>query len=109
VRSRDGIVHWAGRVPPGSFAALAPLVCAAAESGDPLAERLVTDGAARLVATLDELGAPAGPVVLAGGLLASRTPVGALVLDVLRGRGTEVHVAHDPAAGAARLAARVAG
>ncbi|HEV7964172.1 MAG TPA: BadF/BadG/BcrA/BcrD ATPase family protein [Actinoplanes sp.] len=106
VGSRDELVYWAGRVPPASFAALAPLVCAAAEGGDPLAERLVADAADRLVATLDELAAPPGPVVLGGGLLAARTPVGALVLSVLRGRGMEVHVAHDPAAGAARLAAR---
>jgi N-acetylglucosamine kinase-like BadF-type ATPase len=105
VGSRDELVYWAGRVPPVSFAALAPLVCAAAEGGDPLAERLVADAAARLVATLDELAAPPGPVVLGGGLLVARTPVGALVLDALRGRGTEVSVAHDPAAGAARLAA----
>jgi N-acetylglucosamine kinase-like BadF-type ATPase len=105
VGSRDELVHWAGRVPPVSFAALAPLVCAAAERGDPLAENLVADAADRLVATLDELAAPAGPVVLAGGLLATRTPVAALVLDALRGRGTEVSVAQDPAAGAARLAA----
>jgi N-acetylglucosamine kinase-like BadF-type ATPase len=109
VSSRDELVHWAGRVPPASFAALAPLVCTAAVGGDPLAERLVADAAARLVATLDELDPPTGPVVLAGGLLATRTPVGALVLDVLRGRGTEARVAHDPAAGAARLAARIAG
>jgi len=106
VGSRDGLVQWAGRQPPGAFAALAPLVCAAALTGDPIAERLVADAATRLVATLAELGAPDGPVVLAGGLLTADTPVRAGVLAALTRRGTVVRTAHDPATGAAWLALR---
>nr|BFE68804.1 hypothetical protein GCM10020092_021050 [Actinoplanes digitatis] len=51
--------------PPAAFAELAPLVCAAVAAGDPLAERLTAEAAARLVATLAELGPADGPVVLA--------------------------------------------
>ncbi|BCJ55004.1 N-acetylglucosamine kinase [Actinoplanes sp. NBRC 14428] len=100
VRSCDELVHWAGRQHPAAFAALAPLVCA---SDDPLAARLTAEAGARLVATLGELGAPDGPVVLAGGLLTEPTPVREAVLTALPG---PVATAHDPAAGAAWLALR---
>ncbi|RLP86464.1 N-acetylglucosamine kinase [Micromonospora sp. CV4] len=99
----DELVHWAGRQQPGAFAALAPLVCACAVAGDPLAERLTADAAARLVATLGELGPPDGPVVLAGSLLTRTTPVRAAVLATLAG---PVATARDPAVGAAWLALR---
>lgn len=117
VGSRDELVRWAGRQPPGRFAELAPLVCAAADAGDPIAQRLVTDAGARLIATLDELeaittvdgseagaAAPDRPVVLAGGLLTADTPVRAGVLAALQSRGARVATARDPAAGAAWLA-----
>ena len=101
VRSCDELVHWAGRQPPAAFAALAPLVCAAAAAGDPLASRLTAEAGARLVATLNELGPPDGPVVLAGGLLSRDTPVRRSVLAAVSG---PVTVAREPALGAARLA-----
>ena len=101
--SCDDLVHWAGRQQPGAFAALAPVVCAAARAGDPLAARLTSAAAARLVATLGELGPPDGPVVLAGGLLAQDTPVREAVLATLPG---PVATARDPALGAAWLALR---
>ncbi|MEU7908396.1 BadF/BadG/BcrA/BcrD ATPase family protein [Actinoplanes sp. NPDC049118] len=103
VDTRDALVHWAGRRPPAAFAALAPLVCAAAADGDPLAGRLTSEAAARLLATLAELGTPDGPVVLAGGLLTRETPVRAAVLAAL---DTPVTTSRDPAAGAAWLALR---
>jgi N-acetylglucosamine kinase-like BadF-type ATPase len=103
VRSRDALVHWAGRQPPAAFAALAPLVCAAAAAGDPLAVRLTDAAAARLVTTLAELGPPAGPLVLAGGLLTGDTPVRAAVLAAV---ATPATTARDPATGAAWLALR---
>jgi N-acetylglucosamine kinase-like BadF-type ATPase len=103
VATMDELVHWAGRVTPGSFATLAPLVCT---STDPRADELTTEAAARLVATLDELAAPPGPVVLAGSLLTAETPVRAKVLELLLARGTQVHTAREPALGAVRLAAR---
>ncbi|MET8151001.1 N-acetylglucosamine kinase [Actinoplanes sp. NPDC049668] len=103
VDSRDALVHWAGGRPPTEFAALAPLVCAAAAAGDPLAGRLTAEAGAHLVATLAELGPPDGPVVLAGGLLTRDTPVRAAVLAAV---STPVTTARDPATGAAWLALR---
>lgn len=100
----DDLVHWAQRLPFGSFAALAPIVCDFATRGDPAATAIVADAVGRLVATLDALEAPDAAVVLAGGLLTGATPVREGVLDVLRGRGATVGTAHDPALGAARLA-----
>ncbi|MDG6104711.1 ATPase [Dactylosporangium aurantiacum] len=104
VTSADDLVHWAQRLPLGSFAALAPVVCEFAAAGDPAAAAIVADAVDRLVATLDALQAPDAAVVLAGGLLTAATPVRDGVLDVLRGRGVEIGTAHDPALGAARLA-----
>lgn len=103
--SPDQLVHWAGQLPLASFATLAPVVCALADAGDPAAERIVTEAVARLVATLDELEAPGEPVVLAGALLVTETPVRRGVLKALAARGVEVGTARDPALGAARLAA----
>ncbi|WP_410813387.1 N-acetylglucosamine kinase [Micromonospora sp. 067-2] len=103
VTSCDELVRWAGRQQPAAFAALAPLVCGSATAGDALAERLTAEAAARLVATLGELGPPDGPVVLAGSLLTKTTPVRAAVLASLAG---PVTTAGDPAVGAAWLALR---
>ncbi len=99
VASTDALIAWAGRQPPAAFAGLAPLVCA---SDDPVARRIVAGAVSRLVATLAELGRPDCPVVLAGGLLSTATPVQRGVLAAL---GDRAHVAGDPALGAARLAA----
>ncbi len=100
-RSCDDLVHWATSRPPAAFATLAPLVCAAATAGDPLAARLTAEAGDRLVATLGELHPPDGPVVLAGGLLTSDTPVRAAVLARLPGA---VVPTGDPAVAAAWLA-----
>jgi len=106
--SRDELVHWAGRQPPPAFAALAPLVCASAQAGDPLARRLTTEAGTRLLATLGELDPLTGPVVLAGGLLTADTPVRETVLTGLSSRGTPAATSRDPAVGAAWLAIRQA-
>ncbi|MET8044335.1 BadF/BadG/BcrA/BcrD ATPase family protein [Micromonospora sp. NPDC005215] len=103
VTSCDELVRWAGRQQPAAFAALAPLVCARATAGDALAERLTAEAAARLVATLGELGPPDGPVVLAGSILTETTSVRAEVLATLAG---PIATARDPAVGAAWLALR---
>ncbi|WP_433215539.1 N-acetylglucosamine kinase [Dactylosporangium sp. CS-047395] len=95
----DELVHWAQALPP--FGALAPDVCELADAGDPDAGAIVAEAATRLVATLDELAAPAAPVVLGGGLLVADTPVRRAVLGLLR---RPVGTATDPALGAARLA-----
>ncbi|GGM73671.1 N-acetylglucosamine kinase [Dactylosporangium sucinum] len=103
--SPDDLVHWAGRLPFAGFAALAPVVCGLADAGEPAALALVASAADRLVATLDELSAPAAPVVLAGSLLTNDTPVRRGVVERLGARGTELGTAADPTLGAARLAA----
>ena len=100
VASCDDLVAWALRQPPSAFAALAPLVCA---SDDPLALRLTSEAAARLVATVTDLGPPNGPVVLAGGLLTGPTRVRDGVLAALP---DGVATARHPALGAAWLALR---
>ncbi|GAA1555220.1 BadF/BadG/BcrA/BcrD ATPase family protein [Dactylosporangium maewongense] len=107
VTSADDLVHWAQRLPLGSFAALAPVVCEFAADGDPAAAAIVAEGVDRLLRTLDALDAPDAAVVLAGGLLTGPTPVRAGVLDALHDRGVEVGTAHDPALGAARLAGQL--
>ena len=101
VSSADALIAWAGRQPPSAFAGLAPLICA---SDHPVAVRIVAGAVSRLLGTLAELGAPGGPVVLAGGLLAAATPVQRGVLAAL---GDRARVAGDPASAAARLAAAV--
>ncbi|WP_239138329.1 N-acetylglucosamine kinase [Actinoplanes regularis] len=103
VTSGDELVRWAQSLPLDAIAALAPMVCTAARGGDPDAAAIVTDAVRRLIRTLDSLGSP-GPVVLAGSLLTSDTPVRDGVLGALRPRGTEVALAGDPAEAAARLA-----
>ncbi|MEV4702497.1 BadF/BadG/BcrA/BcrD ATPase family protein [Actinoplanes sp. NPDC049316] len=95
----DDLVTWAVRQPPSAFAALAPLVCGC---DDPLAVRLTTEAATRLLATLSDLGPPDGPVVLAGGLLTGATRIRAELLTALPDAAT----ARDPAAAAAWLALR---
>jgi glucosamine kinase len=103
--SSDDLVYWAQALPFPEIDALAPLVCAAAQGGDPAARALVDAAVACLVRTLDGLGQD-GPVVLAGGLLVGGTPVQQGVLTVLEDRGWQPRPALDPAAGAAWLAAR---
>ncbi|GAA0430147.1 N-acetylglucosamine kinase [Actinoplanes capillaceus] len=105
VDSADDLVYWAQALPFPAIDGLAPVVCAAARDADPHATAIVTEAAACLVRTLDDLAEP-GPVVLAGGLLAAGTPVRDGVLKVLAERGREPRTSLDPAAGAAWLAAR---
>jgi glucosamine kinase len=105
VRSSDDLVYWAQALPFTEIDRLAPVVCAAAHDGDPHARALVDAAVACLVRTLDDLGQD-GPVVLAGGLLASGSPVQHGVSKILETRGPRPRLARDPAAGAAWLAAR---
>ncbi|GLW54448.1 N-acetylglucosamine kinase [Kitasatospora phosalacinea] len=97
--------------PPAELARLAPLVDAVARNGDPVAERIVAEGAHLLLHTLDSLADAAGPdfgtlpVVLAGGLLTGTTLLADRVTAALRARGTATVPARDGATGAAALAA----
>jgi N-acetylglucosamine kinase-like BadF-type ATPase len=104
-RSPEEAVRWAQSLPFGEIGALTPPVCAAAREGAPGAARIIASAVGHLIATLDELAAP-GPVVLAGGLLVTDTPVRDGVLGVLAKREVPTGTARDPAAGAAWLAAR---
>jgi glucosamine kinase len=101
----DELIRWAQDLPLADIAALTPIVCANARSGDPTAQRIVADAVRKLLQTLDAL-TPDGPVVLAGGLLAGDTPVRDGVLAALTQRSTPIGTANDPAAAAAWLAAR---
>jgi N-acetylglucosamine kinase-like BadF-type ATPase len=102
VTSTDALINWAGRQPPSSFAALAPMICM---STDPGALRIVEEAVTRLLRTLDRLNAPDVPVVLAGSLLTEDTPIRASVEQILRERGVSVGTARNPVSGATRLAA----
>ncbi|WP_431929434.1 N-acetylglucosamine kinase [Nonomuraea jabiensis] len=88
--------------PPLALAELAPLVSRAAEAGDPVAQALVTEAAARLASTAAQVHEPGLPIVLAGGVLTSEGPVGRAVHDLL----PDAVTAGDAAGGAAWLAAR---
>jgi N-acetylglucosamine kinase-like BadF-type ATPase len=101
----DELIRWAQDLPLAAIAALTPIVCANARSGDPTARRIVADAVRKLLQTLDAL-TPDGPVVLAGGLLVGDTPVRDGVLAALTERDTPTGTANDPAAAAAWLAAR---
>jgi N-acetylglucosamine kinase-like BadF-type ATPase len=105
VETSDDLIRWAQSLPLAAIGALTPIVCSSARSGDLTARRIVNDAVGHLVRTLDALGAY-GPVVVAGSLLVSDTPVRDGVLAVLSERGTTTGTAHDPAAAAAWLAAR---
>lgn len=93
------------RQPPIRLARYAPMVCAAATRGDPVAEALVARAAALLAGAVLPLCRPDLPVVLAGTLL-TVSVVGHRVRDTLAGAGVAgVHTAGDSAAAAAWLAA----
>jgi len=109
VTTANALVDWAHQVPRKEIAALAPAVCTAADKGDPDCAVIVADAAGRLIATLDELDGPDGPVVLAGGLLTGDTAVRRAVLEALGERGTPTLTGDDAAVGAVWLAGRVAG
>ncbi|MEV4017180.1 BadF/BadG/BcrA/BcrD ATPase family protein [Nonomuraea angiospora] len=88
--------------PPLALAELAPLVSRAAEAGDPVAQALVAEAAARLAGTAAQVHEPGLPIVLAGGVLTSEGPVRRAVHDLL----ADAVTAGDAASGAAWLAAR---
>ncbi|KHD75514.1 N-acetylglucosamine kinase [Actinoplanes utahensis] len=106
VDGRDRLIAWAQTVPHTRIAALAPVVCALAEAGDPHAVAITTEAVRRLAATLDEV-LTDGPVVLAGSLLTAATPLRAGLSTALRRRGIPLLTSGDPATAAAWLAARL--
>ena len=101
-----GAVHAAE---PARLGALAPVLDAAARAGDPVALRIVAEGAERLLGSALALGPPDpdAPFVLAGSLLTRRTQLSMRVRDGLAAAGVTAPVAaEDGAAGAAALALR---
>ncbi|MFF4617490.1 N-acetylglucosamine kinase [Nonomuraea jabiensis] len=88
--------------PPLALAELAPLVSQAAEEGDPVAQALVAEAAARLASTAAQVHEPGLPIVLAGGVLTAEGPVRRAVHNLL----PDAVTAGDAATGAAWLAAR---
>jgi N-acetylglucosamine kinase-like BadF-type ATPase len=111
------LVRAVGASPTIAMAELAPAVMAAAGLGDPAAERIVADAAARLVESLaslergSEVGAEAArgaAIVLAGSVLTNASPVHDLVTKAISERWPEAElgIAADGAAGAAWLALR---
>ena len=88
--------------PPVALAELAPVVLEAYD-GDPAARAVVERGAAHLARTLELVHAPGLPMVLAGGLLATDTPIARVLRTHL---GSVPLTAGDTAAAAAWLAAR---
>lgn len=104
-----GIVDFGFRAGPDEFAALAPEIVAAAGSGDPLAARLMQEGAAYVGRALAALGwRPGEPLVLAGGLGPAYAGwLDAPARDALApARGSALDGAMTLAARAAREAAR---
>jgi glucosamine kinase len=102
------LIREVNRHPPVALAELAPLVMRAYAAGDPTAEAIVRAAADELLATLERAEPPAGaPIVLAGGLLGSATPVHALVSTAVRQAwpDAEVRTGVDGSAAAAWLAA----
>ncbi|GHE44689.1 N-acetylglucosamine kinase [Streptosporangium violaceochromogenes] len=91
---------------PAWLARLAPLVEAAAETGDATATAIVREAALLLAGTVRSLGPASGPLVLAGSLLTEPTLLSARVRAGLPG---PVVTARDGAAGAAALALHTLG
>ena len=105
-----GVVYRGGDR--ATLAALAPIVLAAAEAGDPVAEHIIRDAAGELASATAaaarqlNLGA-AFPVALAGGLLMASMAYRERFLTVLADRGLTVGpvtLVTEPAEGAVRLA-----
>ncbi len=111
VASIDELVRWSLDASPNAIAALAAVVCTAADDGDAAASELVEDAAVELTqlvtALLPASPAEAGGVALGGGLLRAGTAVRGRLVRLLSERQPGLSVMTepvDPALGALRLA-----
>jgi N-acetylglucosamine kinase-like BadF-type ATPase len=104
---RDEFVSVLHARPPRDLAHLAPLVTQAALAGDATALSIVEQAASHLTDTAAEVHGP-GPIVLAGSVLRHSAPVRDAVRHRLSERfpRTQIEMAGEGEAGAARLAAR---
>jgi glucosamine kinase len=102
----DRFVAAVYRRPPRDLAALAPLVTAVADAGDPVAAAILDEAAAHLFTTMSRVLGP-GPLVLAGGVLRNSPPVREGLMRRLRQLcpGLRTSTARPSEVGAARLAA----
>lgn len=105
---RAALVQHAYARPPVALSSLAPLVTAAHDAGDPVAQRIVLAGIDHLVAMFARLPEPQPrePVVLAGALTERGTPIGHALRRHLTERRLDVLSAADPVTGAAAIARR---
>ncbi len=105
------LVRWTLEASPRDIAALAPVVCAAADAGDAAAEELVDETAIDLLGLVEAL-RPAVPtegagVAMGGGLLRAETPVSARLIQLVGEQHPDLPVLTDPVdppLGALRLA-----
>lgn len=111
--AKVALIEHANNRPAVELSRLAPTVSRAAAGGDPTARDIIHRAAAHLVATTDVVRAVDGegaatPIVVAGSLLTSETPLSAAVRAMLAERWPRAPIttARDGAAGAAWLAAR---
>ncbi|HEX6150137.1 N-acetylglucosamine kinase [Nocardioides sp.] len=107
---RTALVQHAYASPPVALAALAPLVTAANDGGDPVAAEIVHTALGHLLGLLDRLPEPrpGEPVVLAGALTARGTAIGHGLRRHLGERGLDVLSAAEPVTGAVAIARRTA-
>lgn len=108
-RDVDALIHLAMAAEPVSLSRLAPLVTAAAESGDPVALDIADRAAAELLRTAAAVqNSATAPIVLAGSLATGDNAVSRSLRRALVRRfpAAPVRSAYDGAAGAAWLAAR---
>ncbi|MFJ1753072.1 N-acetylglucosamine kinase [Kitasatospora sp. NPDC088134] len=110
---RSALIAAAHAQAPAKLARFAPVVLDHAAKGDPVALSLLDRAADHLVDTLALIREPDSPlpVVLAGGLLTTDTPLAALLRPRLAARwpGATLHPAGNGAGAAAWLAARSLG
>ncbi|MEV0455134.1 N-acetylglucosamine kinase [Catellatospora methionotrophica] len=106
-QAADDLIGALHAQPPRHLSRLAPLVSAAAESGDPQALAIVDQAATHLVNCLAEVHTD-GPIVLAGSVLTTSAPIREAVTRRLTTHtpATPVVTAGPGELGAARLAAR---
>jgi glucosamine kinase len=106
-RCRDRVIEAVNARPGVLLSALAPLVSAADQDGDPAARSIVERAAAALLTTLGRIrgDGETTPIVLAGGLTGDATPVGTALRTLLPARfGGPVRPARSEVGGAAWLA-----
>jgi N-acetylglucosamine kinase-like BadF-type ATPase len=106
---RQNLIGVGYQWPPARFGELAPLVVTAADSGDEVADRILTDGCAALARTVLTIADDLPHLVLAGSLLTTPGPIATRVRTALAPHfPSPPTTAPDPVAGAVLTALRTA-